>query len=77
MAPAETTTQTLAERVILMHQGGWDEIVLVLGPLIIIGVLIVVARKQAPPDDEDEDQDDVQGDADAGTRREGREKPGE
>lgn len=74
MSPAHT----LAERVILMHQGGWDEIMLVVGPLIIIGVLIVVARKQAPAEDpvEDEEiQDDAQGDA--GTRREGREEQGE
>lgn len=41
----------LADRVILMHQGGWDEWLLVLGPLIIIVVLVVVARKQVPVDD--------------------------
>jgi len=45
----------LAARVVLMHQGGWDEILLGLGPLLIIGVLILVARRQKPGDEgEDE-----------------------
>lgn len=41
----------LAARVVLMHQGGWDEILLGLGPLLIIGVLILVARRQNPGDE--------------------------
>ncbi len=56
MSPA-ALTQPLAERVILMHQGGWDEILLVVGPLVVIAVLIVVARKQAPVEDSDTDTD--------------------
>lgn len=47
----------LADRVILMHQGGWDELLLVLGPLIIIVVLVVVARKQVPAGDADDAAD--------------------
>ena len=38
---------------ILAHQGGWDEILLVIGPIIlIIGILAVVKRRvdrQGPP----------------------------
>lgn len=55
----------LAGRVVMMHQGGWDEIAIVGGPLLIIGVLIAVARKQRSldpdPDNEDDpdDSDDV------------------
>lgn len=51
MSPA----QVLAERVILMHQGGWDEILLVVGPLVVIAVLVIVARKQAPVEDGESD----------------------
>lgn len=31
---------------VLAHQGGWDEILLVLGPILVIGGLLVVARKR-------------------------------
>ncbi|MQA61078.1 MAG: hypothetical protein GEU86_06205 [Actinophytocola sp.] len=55
----------LAGRVILMHQGGWDEWLLVLGPLIIIVVLVVVARKQVPVDS------DAEAAADAAAETEG------
>lgn len=42
----------------MMHAGGWDEILLVAGPLAIIAALIVVARKRVPPeDDADHDRD--------------------
>lgn len=50
---------SLADRVILMHQGGWDELLLVLGPLIIIVVLVVVARKQVPDGCADETADEA------------------
>ncbi len=32
---------------ILAHQGGWDEIALVGGPIIIFGGLLAVARRRA------------------------------
>ena len=39
----------------LAHQGGWDEILLVAGPIaVIVGLLAVVKRRvdaQMPPDD--------------------------
>jgi len=45
----------LAARVVLMHQGGLDEILLGLGPLVIIAVLIAVARRQKPGDEGDDE----------------------
>ncbi|SFQ18029.1 hypothetical protein SAMN05421810_10564 [Amycolatopsis arida] len=44
----------LATRVVMMHQGGWDEIAIVAGPVLVIAVLIAVARRQRPPEDEDD-----------------------
>ena len=36
------------ERVeLLAHQGGWDEILMVLGPVVIFVYLLVIARKRA------------------------------
>ncbi len=32
---------------ILAHQGGWDEILMVLGPLAMLFVLLLVANKRA------------------------------
>jgi hypothetical protein len=32
---------------LLAHQGGWDEILLVAGPLVIFGGLLAVARRRA------------------------------
>ena len=32
---------------LLAHQGGWDEILMVLGPLLVFAFLLVVARKRA------------------------------
>jgi predicted MFS family arabinose efflux permease len=36
---------------LLAHQGGWDEILLVLAPIAVISVLILLARRRigAPP----------------------------
>jgi hypothetical protein len=48
----------LAARIEMMHQGGWDEALMVVGPLLIIGLLIAVARKQRPPDGADRDDGD-------------------
>ncbi len=41
-----------------MHQGGWDEAIMLLGPVAIIGTLIYLARKHRPDDDELNDDDD-------------------
>jgi len=32
---------------LLAHQGGWDEILLVAGPLVVFGGLLAVARRRA------------------------------
>lgn len=45
----------LAARVVLMHQGGWDEILFGLGPLLVIGVVILIARRQKSGDQENEE----------------------
>ncbi|MCO8129297.1 hypothetical protein NHL50_18980 [Acidimicrobiia bacterium EGI L10123] len=45
---------TVAAMRILAHQGGWDEILFVLAPLLIFGGLLALARKrvdQMEPDD--------------------------
>lgn len=47
---------SIAARVVMMHQGGWDEILIFVGPVVIIGLLIYVARKQVPTAPEDEDE---------------------
>ena len=45
---------------VLAHQGGWDEILFVLAPLILFAVLLLVARRRvdrmesAEPDDSDD-----------------------
>ncbi len=35
------------ESALLAHQGGWDEIVLIAGPILIIAGLLVLAKKRA------------------------------
>ena len=42
-------------RVIMMHQGGWDELLITLGPLIVIALLVIAARRHVPADDEADD----------------------
>ena len=32
---------------LLAHQGGWDEILLVAGPVLVFGSLLAIARKRA------------------------------
>lgn len=44
---------------LLAHQGGWDEILFVLAPLILFGVLLLVARKRV---ERMEAEEDAQGD---------------
>ncbi|MBE1494515.1 hypothetical protein H4696_001615 [Amycolatopsis lexingtonensis] len=50
------TTVDTAARVVMMHQGGWDEIALFTGPVVIIALLIFLARRQVPPPDEEDDE---------------------
>ena len=45
-----TTSATL----ILAHQGGWDEILFVLAPLLVFGGLLMVARRRAEQMDQDQ-----------------------
>ena len=33
--------------VVLAHQGGWDEILLVVGPIVVCGILLLVAKRRA------------------------------
>ena len=40
-------TITCVNAVVLAHQGGWDEILMVAGPVAIFGWLLWVARKRA------------------------------
>jgi hypothetical protein len=46
---------------IYAHQGGWDEFLLVIGPLLLIAWLVSVAKKRAersgPPNDADRPSD--------------------
>lgn len=32
---------------LLAHQGGWDEILMVAGPVVVFGLLLAVARRRA------------------------------
>lgn len=49
----------------LAHQGGWDEILLVLAPVALFGLLLYIANKRAEALGED-DEADVDVDADVG-----------
>lgn len=44
---------------VLAHQGGWDEILFVLGPLVIFAGLLVLARRRVDQLGDDEDADAV------------------
>lgn len=43
---------------LLAHQGGWDEMLFVLAPLILFAVLLAVARRRVEVDDDDVGLDD-------------------
>ena len=45
---------TVAAMRILAHQGGWDEILFVLAPLLIFGALLALARKRVGEIEQDE-----------------------
>jgi hypothetical protein len=55
--------------VLLAHQGGWDEILMVLVPIVIFGVLLVVANRRAGAIDEQRRRDEAR---DPARRSEGR-----
>ena len=42
---------------LLAHQGGWDEIALVLGPIIILGGLLILANRRADKIASERDED--------------------
>lgn len=45
----------------LAHQGGWDEILMVVGPMLVIGGILAVARRRVSridPDTSDPDTSD-------------------
>ena len=46
MPPLVPSERTLCA-VVLAHQGGWDETLLVIVPLVIIAVLLVLANRRA------------------------------
>ena len=39
---------------VLAHQGGWDEILFVLAPLVLFALLLLVARRRVDRMDDDE-----------------------
>lgn len=44
----------------LAHQGGWDEILVVLGPLLVFAVLLMIARRRAEKELADEETDETE-----------------
>ena len=49
----------LATQYVQMHAGGWDEMLAVLGPALVVGTLIVIARRSRPPEDDDDHPEDT------------------
>lgn len=45
--PSRSSDPAMNGAVLLAHQGGWDEIALVLGPIIILGGLLMLANRRA------------------------------
>lgn len=58
MSSAGTTAAVLA------HQGGWDELLLVLAPLVLFGFLLLLAKRRADQMTADTESD-TEGDTDA------------
>ncbi len=49
----------LAQALVIAHEGGWDEILLVVGPLLLLWLLLVLAGRRArrlATDEEDRDR---------------------
>lgn len=38
---------------VLAHQGGWDEVLFVLAPLLVFAALLALARRRVDPDETD------------------------
>jgi hypothetical protein len=53
----------LAEQVMQAHAGGWDEMLIIAGPLIVIVGLMRKARSNRPPDDPDQPDHNRRNDA--------------
>ena len=49
----------IALQIVQMHAGGWDELLAVLGPALVVGTLIIIARRSRPPEDDFEDPEDT------------------
>jgi hypothetical protein len=49
--------------VVLAHQGGWDEMLLVLGPIVVIVLLLRLARRRAG--DATDKEEDTEAEADS------------
>ena len=47
IAEAPIIAFVVTESVVLAHQGGWDEILLVAGPLVVLWLLLVLANRRA------------------------------
>jgi hypothetical protein len=43
---------------LLAHQGGWDEVLFVAAPLLVLGALLVLANRRADAASGDEDPDE-------------------
>ncbi len=43
----QTGTMRTEIGLLLAHQGGWDEILMVAGPLVVVGGLLVLANRRA------------------------------
>jgi len=46
----------LATPTMLAHQGGWDEILLVAGPIVVIIVVLAIAKRRVDSIDRDRDE---------------------
>jgi cyanate permease len=44
---------------VLAHQGGWDEVLLVLGPMVLVAGLVWLARRRAIREESRPDETDV------------------
>lgn len=43
---------------LLAHQGGWDEVIFVLAPLVVFAVLLAVARRRVELDGDEAHEDE-------------------
>lgn len=55
----------------LAHQGGWDEVLMVLVPIALFGLLLVVANKRAGAIEDQRERDEAGERPEAGDRRRG------